>query len=388
MNKNIDSLKERMRDRNIDLYLLPTQDEFLGEYVSDHGKRLEYMTNFTGSNGIAIFNTKGQDYFYTDGRYILQASKQLDHRFKVIDMREDPLGQKLRSLTAEGLTLGIDPKLHNISAIESISKLISHDSIIFIDSNIVDDIWKNRPKAFYSDIELHPLEFAGESHANKKSKILEKVMESGVDAVIIMNPHSVCWLLNIRGRDVDYTPLLFARAILHKNGDVDLFCDNSAGEEVIRYFDENKISLNPSEKFESRTEHLKFDKVSISKSAPYWLKIKLPDAMIEEDYCEYPKAIKNKVELEGAKIAHERDGKAVTKLIEWVQNSVAKGEDITEHDVLKKSVEFRAEQKNFACPSFPTIAGFRENGAIIHYKPDENSKKISENGLLLIDSGG
>jgi len=388
MNKFIDKLKEIMRDQKVDLYLLPTQDEFLGEYVSDHGKRLEYLTNFTGSNGMAIFNTKGQDYFYTDGRYMLQASKQLDPGFKIVDMREEPLSQKLKSLTAEGLTLGIDPKLHNISQIEVISKVVPQDRRVFIESNIVDDIWKNKPKAFYSDIGMHPLKFAGESHGNKKAKILEKLREGGVDAVIVMNPHSVCWLLNIRGRDLDYTPLLLARAILHKSGDIDLFCNNSADEEVIKYFADNNISLNPSEKFESKIENLKSHKVSISKSSPYWLKMKLPNALIEVDYCEYPKAIKNKVELEGAKIAHERDGKAVTKLIEWVQNSVSKGEDITEYDVLKKSVEFRAEQKNFACPSFPTIAGFRENGAIIHYKPDESSKKISGNGLLLIDGGG
>lgn len=388
MSKVIERLKRGMNEQNIDLYLLPTQDEFLGEYVPDHGKRLEYMTNFTGSNGMAIFNTKGQDYFYTDGRYLLQAAKQLDSGFEVLDMRAEPLGKKLQSLTSEGLIVGIDPKLHNISQIDAISKIVPPDKMVFVDSNIVDEVWEDRPKASYSNIDLHPLKFAGESHSDKKAKILKKLQENEVDAVIITNPHSVCWLLNIRGRDLDYTPLLLARAVLYSSGEVKIFCDNGADEEVLKYFDNNNISIHSSEKFEKEIEGLSSKRVSISKAAPYWLKMKLPEAVIEEDYCEYPKAIKNKVELEGAKIAHERDGKAVSKLIDWIQDAVSKGKKITEYDVLKKSVEFRSEQKNFVCPSFPTIAGFKENGAIIHYKPDEDSKEISGDGILLIDSGG
>ena len=377
-----------MKEQNIDLYLLPTQDEFLGEYVSDNGKRLEYMTNFTGSNGIALFNANGQDYFYTDGRYILQANKQLESNFQVLDMREEPLSKKLKAFSEEGLTIGIDPKLHKILQIEALLKVVPRDSMVFLEKNLVDDLWDNRPQASYSGIELHPIEFAGETHVDKKSKILENLKRNATDAVIITNPHSICWLLNIRGRDLKYTPLLLARAILYSNGKIDLFCDNEASGEVSEYFVDNNIAPNSSELFENQLESLRGDKVSISKFAPYWLKMKLPEAIIEDDYCEYPKAIKNKTEIEGAKIAHERDGVAVTKLIEWVQESVSQGKDITEYDVLKKSVEFRAEQKDFVCPSFPTIAGFKENGAIIHYKPEKDSKKITGDGLLLIDSGG
>lgn len=384
----MESLKNKMREQDIDLYLLPTQDEFLGEYVSDNGKRLEYMTNFTGSNGIALFNAKGQDYFYTDGRYILQANKQLDSSFKVLDMSEEPLGKKLKAFSEEGFTIGIDPKLHKIIQIEALLKVVPRDKVVFLERNLVDDLWDNRPQSSYSCIELHPLEFAGESHEDKKSKILEKVKKKGIDAVIITNPHSICWLLNIRGRDLEYTPLLLVRAILHSNGKIDLFCDNSASGEASEYFVDNNIILSSSELFESQLDSLQGNKVSISKSAAYWLRMKLPEAIIEDDYCEYPKAIKNEAEIKGAKIAHERDGIAVTKLIQWVQESVSQGKEITEYDVLNKSVEFRSEQKNFVCPSFPTIAGFKENGAIIHYKPEKDSKKITGDGLLLIDSGG
>lgn len=390
MNKKITELKSLFKKYDIDFYIVPSQDEFLGEYTTEHSNRLKYITGFTGSNGLAIFSKTGEDYFYTDGRYLIQARQQLPENFEVLDMTKIPLKDKLLELCKSGVKIGVDARMHSVMQIENLIKFLPENSLSFLEDNLVDLIWQNRPERYISNISLHPIKYSGEKVLSKKNRIIYMLKENCMDAVLITDPHSVCWLMNIRGRDLEYTPLILARAILETNGGLTLFCDNKCSPEVKKYFKENDINVRMENDFPSACSELKGKKVSISNhNVSYWFKMKLDNAIIEKDYCDMLKARKNRTEIQGAIAAHIEDAKAVSGVIDWVYKSLDKGKKVTELDVSSKVLELRKSGKDFVQPSFPTIAGFKEHGAVIHYIPSKDTnKEISGNGILLIDSGG
>ncbi|MCH9754231.1 MAG: aminopeptidase P family protein [Alphaproteobacteria bacterium] len=381
-------LRSLLVQRNIDFYLVPSQDEYLGEYTTDHTNRLKFITGFTGSNGLAIFSAKGEDLFYTDARYLIQAGKELSKNFKVLDMAAVPIRNTLKDICKSDANIGIDARMHTVTQIESFKKFVPENQIVCIEENLIDLIWDKRPKREISDIFIHPIKYSGEKTLSKIGRICFLMKEDLVDYFIVSDPHSICWLLNIRGHDLNYTPLILSSAILHKDGRVDLYCANKADKTVLHYFKENNIHMHVEDQFSSDIGVLE-GKVSISSKASYFIKSKLNAPIIVQDYCDMPKACKNKTEIQGAVDAHIEDAKAVSKMIKWVYESLDSGKKITELDVSDKILEFRKEGMGFVCPSFPTIAGFKENGAIIHYAPSKKSSKdISGTGLLLIDSGG
>jgi Xaa-Pro aminopeptidase len=373
---NIERIKSLFLEYNIDSYLIPSTDEYLGEYTTEHSNRLKYVTEFSGSNGIALINSKGKNYFFTDGRYMIQAKNELNNDFEICEIAKYNLKTHLSSLS--NLRVGFCPKMHSALQIKNLDF-----SLVPIEESLVDIIWDQRPKREYSDIFLHD-SYAGESTKSKIGKLLESMISDGVETYVITDPHAVCWLLNIRGRDLIYTPIILAFAILYKNGHLSLFSDNAYDQVVKEYFDQNNVSVFSEKMFVNHLANLK--KVVISEKSSYWFEMLLPNALKVVDYCDKLKCIKNKTELEGAIFAHKKDGRAVSKLLNWINNQ---NQEFKEMDIVDKVMEFRQHEKGFICPSFPTIAGFNSNGAIIHYRPQENSNKvISENGILLIDSGG
>ena len=388
MNTKIAELKKLFTKFDIDFYIVPSQDEFLGEYTTDHSNRLQYITGFAGSNGLALFSKEGQDYFFTDGRYLLQAKTQLEGDFKIIDMAVNSLSDILSLLLSENKKICLDPKLHNIMQIDNLIKKFSIDQVAFVEKNLVDFIWKDRPKRNYSNVEIHPLEYAGESTANKIRKITSRMEKDCVDFFVVTDPHSVCWLLNIRGRDLEYTPLVLSSAILSLNGSVRLFCNNHCDKDVIKYFKDNNITLFKEGNFSNELKKIAESKVLLSNRSSYWVLSNLQDVEIGTDYCELPKACKNETEINGTIQAHIRDGRAVCKLLNWIESTLESKGQITELDISEKVLEFRSEEKHFVTPSFATIAGFKSNGAIIHYRPTTATNKTISDGMLLIDSGG
>jgi len=389
MNTKIAGLKKLFTKFDIDFYIVPSQDEFLGEYTTDHSSRLKYITGFTGSNGLALFSKEGQDYLFTDGRYLLQAKSQLEGNFKIIDMSVNSLADILSLLLCENKKIGIDPKLHNIMQVNNLIKNFSINQFVFVEKNLIDFIWGDRPKRHYSNVGIHPLEYSGEPTSSKIRKIISRMQKDCVEFFIATDPHSVCWLLNIRGRDLQYTPLVLSNAILATNGSVGLFCNNNCDDNVIKYFEDNNITLFRETDFSSELKKITENKVLISNKSSYWVRSHFQDVEISADYCELPKACKNEIEINGTIQAHIRDGRAVAKLLNWIDDTLESGEKITELDVSAKVLELRSEEKYFKTPSFPTIAGFKNHGAIIHYNPTKaTNKAISGDGMLLIDSGG
>ncbi len=383
-------LKNFLKEQKIDFFLLPNSDQFFSEYLPESEKRIEYLTGFNGSNAVIIFGYE-KSYFFTDGRYILQAKNQLDlNEFEIFNMAEKSvLAWLAENLTAEK-KLAVDAKLLSVNFIKSCQK--NSLNLLFLDSNPVDEIWQNRPTAANSAIFSLNQEVCGSNFQTKRKQILQGL---AAGMLIITKPENVCWLLNIRATDVEFTPLLLAQAILFKNGDVDLFVDPKRAQNLIDA-DLAKVNFIDPEKFQWRILSLKesFAKIQIDESSTnYWLYQLLQKnnftIINKVDPIEIAKACKNHAEISGAIKAHQVDGLALTKFLFWLEKSLQENQEINEILAAEKLLELRKKNLNFLYPSFASISGFASNGAVIHYHANEKTnKKISGNSLYLIDSGG
>ena len=373
-------LLELLKRDKVDIFMLPNTDEFGSEYVKN--SRVEWLTGFTGSAATVAVSRK-RSAFFADGRYTLQAEKQVNKKLYDI-LQINDLANWLRKNT-KNQQVAFDASLYTKAQIDHYGKLIKN--IRLLDTNPMDELWKTRTAK--SSVYSYDIEFAGENSESKRKRIA-KCFAS--DALLITSPDSICWLLNIRGSDLDHTPLVFCYAILYQDGTVDLFlhegselnngitnirCYNFAAiDEVFKQIKEKgqSITLDPS------SNPIKIH----DKLANIGIKI-----IYEDDPCQVKKAIKNNIEIANAKKINIYDGVAFIKFWYWLERQLACAGQLSEIGVAEKLLEFRQMQPLFRGPSFSTIAAFAENGAIIHYSPTEASnKKIEGNGLLLIDSGG
>lgn len=348
----LSKLKSFLLNQNIDFFLLPNSDEFFSEYLPESEKRIEALTGFTGSNAIVIFATgnKGEkSYFFTDGRYILQAKNQLDlSEFEIFDMAETPLFSPL----PKDKKIAADPRLTSVNFAKKFPFVEFVETRDFFHS-------KASSNGYFS----LPDKITG---ADSKTKIAQVLQGLNADALLLTKPENICWLLNIRGRDLEFTPTFLTYAILTKNGETELF--------------KNEIP-------ELKKE---ITKIQIDESyTNCWLYNELKKRGFElinkNDPIDLIKSQKNSTEIFGAIKAHEEDGLAVTKFLFWL----SKQSDADEILAAKKLHELRAQSPNFFSESFATISGFADNGAIIHHhSTPATNKKISGDSLYLIDSGG
>jgi Xaa-Pro aminopeptidase len=359
INLKIKQLRSKIKDHQLSGYIVPSNDEFQSEYVPDYSNRLKFISGFSGSNGLALI-TLDEAIFFTDGRYILQAKQEIGQYFQIHNLTE-----LYRNSFFKG-KIGYDPKLHT-------SLNISHynNSNLVPCKNLVDLIWLDKPKPEPSMIFSYPIKYAGESSQSKSLKIQNHLKEQGIDALIISDPTNICWLLNIRAHDVEYNPVLLSHLIFYQDGKIELF--------------HNDPSSKPLE--EKDLEKIANKKVQIDPhSASTWIANQLKQAILQPDPCTLAKACKNNIEIAQARRIHAIDGTAMCKFLYWLETTQ---DELNELDIEKKLLKFRQLHPDFLYPSFATIAGFAEHGAIIHYHATENTNKtISGNGLLLIDSGG
>lgn len=352
-------LKQFLKDQKLDFLLLPNSDQFFSEYLAQDEKRIEWLTGFTGSNATVIFvadNQGEKSYFFTDGRYILQAKNQLDlSEFEIFNLSETPLLSKVSS----DAKLAVDPKLTSVVFAKNLQKKFSQ--IEFVETA---EIFSSKQK--YSVAKDYFSLSDKVTGTNSKTKIAQVLQGLDADALLLTKPENICWLLNIRGRDLEFTPTFLTYAILTKNGEIELF--------------RNEIPALKKE----------ITKIQIDESATnFWLYNELKKRGFElinkNDPIDLMKSPKNSAEIFGAIKAHEEDGLAVTKFLFWL----SKQSDADEITAAKKLLEFRQESPNFFSESFAAISGFASNGAIIHYhSTPATNKKISGNSLYLIDSGG
>jgi len=381
------ALKKILQNQKIDFFLLPNSDEFFSEYLPESEKRISYLTGFAGSNASIIIGQE-KSYFFTDGRYILQSKSEIDLvEFTIFNIAEKSALSWLEENLSNGKKLALDAKLTSLNFANACKKIAQKNSaeIIFLEENPLDKIWQNRAEKNNSKVFFLDEKLVGKSSKSKRDEVLENF---SADATIITKPENLCWLLNIRAADIEFTPLLLAYGILFKDGKVDLFVD----EERLKGLNLPEVNLIPPQDFTARISELKKSahKIQIDPNTTnYWLHEVLQknnfEIILKADVIEILKSCKNETEIKGAIEAHKLDGAAVTKFLFWLKNN----KEIDEISAAEKLLEFRKQSADFLYPSFASISGFASNGAVIHYHATEKTnKKFTGNALYLIDSGG
>lgn len=370
----LEQLRQQIAKSGCDGFILPRTDEFQGEFIAAYAERLEWLTGFTGSAGLAII-TNDKAVIMSDGRYTLQLEQQVPYDFyKRADSVANPIGQWLVENIEADAKIGYDSWLMTPAQIEKIKHHAPDMELVQID-NPVDAIWHDQPSKPKAAITIFPDEIAGKTSAQKRAEIAKNIK---ADAQLITTGDSICWLLNMRGKDIDFSPLIHSYALLYKDGSLDWFLDNDTSHlnlgDDVRFFKRNKIAERLKEVIIARDP----------KTAPIWFdQFKVTDVT---DPCTHPKSIKTLQEQDVICKAHIQDGIAVTKFLKWIEET---DEPMTELSVEQKLESFRREGPDYLGPSFSTIAGFAENGAIVHYRATEKTNKAIEgDSLLLIDSGG
>ncbi len=382
-----------MKEHDVQGYLIPHADEFQCEYTAPYAERLRFLTGFTGSAGIAVVG-ETQAAFFTDGRYTLQAKEELDTQsydtFHIsVTKPQDWVKENI-----EG-TLGYDPWLFTPNQLKSYEEKAI--PLKPINGNLVDQIWgEDQPNRPIDPCFIQSIDFAGESHIDRAKKVGEKISENGAQKALITNPDSLCWLLNIRGDDVVYTPLVLGYALLDADGTYDVFVDlEKVNSQVYAHLSPQGriIDLKNIDDHLNSTQLKEVKSVQVDpNSIPIALEQMLKDANVEliskPDPCQLPKAIKNATELEGMKQSHIRDGLALVKFFAWLSQQPLEGET-TEWTASLKINALRSENLHFYDLSFESISGYGPHGAVIHYKVTPDSAlPIGRDSLYLIDSGG
>lgn len=401
--QRLDTLELAMRQSHLDVCLVPMVDAFQGEYIPESFARLPYLTGFTGSAGLGIFRavpTPDKPHILlVDGRYILQAPQEVNTaRIHVLNSGDTSLTDWLKTHGRDA-RIGIDPWLLTLAQHRQWQAATADVGarLAMVTPNLVDRIWENQPVPPAGNVFLHPLEYAGTTYTEKRAALLKHIAEKSADALVLTAADSINWLLNIRGSDVLFNPLLLGYLLLKSDGDAILYTYPHAWTaEVATYFSEHRIHTAAIQDIfsNSATPLPQGAKLLLDPATtPYgWAALAEQQGwqLIEgDDPTALPKASKNPIELAGIRAAHVRDGLALTRFLHWFDAQIAAGNLPDELTVVTTLEGFRAAEPSYRGPSFATIAGAGAHGAIIHYRADEASNRRAQLGeLFLLDSGG
>ena len=382
INNNLKTLYSFLKKKKTDYYFVSTSDEFLNEYVPDYNMRLKWLTNFSGSNGYALVSEK-KNFFFTDGRYLQQANKELPKNFKIFDLNKENLIKFFAGLKNKSVL--VDTKCFSKNLIIEISKSLqqSNSKLIHDRKNLIDCIWLERPIEQKKKFFILEKKNCGEAFGEK----LKKIRPVDNNILVVTSPESVCWLLNIRGYDLENTPLVFCRAIITKK-EFEFYVNKKKipKDFVLTY---KNLKIHDISLFDQRLKRFKKKNVQVDNQLSYFFYKTLGGNKLffKDDPCKILKSQKNKIEISQSKSAHLYDGIALVKFYYWLEENYKKNK-ITEFEASEKLEKFRKENTNFFSPSFPTISATGANGSIIHYKPNKNSSVLKHGELYLCDSGG
>lgn len=394
--ERVRALRVLLVKQKLEAFLVPRADEHQGEYVAPSAERLKWLTGFSGSAGLAAITRKHAGLF-VDGRYTVQARVESDPEiFDYPGLARAKLAAWLLEKLSKGAAVGFDPWLHTASEIARLSQTLAAKGITLkpVARNLVDAVWgKERPPAPLSPVTVQPLKYAGRSAADKISDIQRQLKADGHDAVILTLPDSICWAFNIRGSDVAHNPVVLAFALIPSAGKAELFVAPGKITADVRAHLEPIAKLFAPAKLAERVKAYRGAKKRVridADSAAYWFTRAIgagKGAVAGRDPCLALKAVKNAIEIKGAKVAHVRDGAAMIRFLAWLDGEALKG-DLDEIAAVRQLEVFRAETQALKEISFDTISGSGPNGAIVHYRVNEASNRLLKPGeLFLIDSG-
>ncbi len=382
------ALREELATEGLDGFIIPRADAHQGEYVAPRDARLAWLTGFTGSAGfcVALADSAG---VFIDGRYRTQVKSQVDlEHFTPVPWPETSLAAWLKTTLDGSATIGFDPWLMSQSQVKQARTALEGTdiSLVAVTENLVDRIWADQPGPPMELAKVHPIEFAGETHAHKRARLAEDLRKENLSAAVITLPDSIMWLLNIRGADIERNPLMQCFAILKDDGSVTLFVHAEKLTDLGDHLGEDVTQADPDSLLEA-VSSLDGRVLLDTDTVPYAVSEACTMPVLGRDPCSLPKARKNPVEIAGTAEAHLRDAVAMIELLAWLDDQTPG--TLTEISVVKHLEDLRRRVNALQDISFETISGTGPNGAIMHYRVTEETDSVLENGhLLVLDSGG
>ncbi len=390
------ALRKALAAQGLDGFVIPRADEHQGEYVPAHMARLAWLTGFTGSAGNAVV-LADKAALIVDGRYTIQSAEQTDTTVVTpVRMEETPLERWVEQNLPVGGKLGYDPWLHTVDGLARLEKAAAAagGSLIAVKANPIDALWSDRPAPPTAPVKAHPAAFAGEDSVSKLARIQKALTEAKVDALVVSDPHALAWIFNIRGGDVEHTPLPLGYSIVPREGRPTVFLapekiTNEAGDAIGAVGE-----IAPPAELDKQIAKLGAAKAKVrldATTAASALATLIREAGGTPDAGTDPialmKARKNAAELDGARNAHLRDGAVMVRYLSWLAREAPKG-GLTEIDAVAALEAERLKTGLLKDVSFTTIAGAGPNAALPHYRVSEATNRKLEPGIFLVDSGG
>jgi len=394
--KRISALRDELKKQNLDGFIIPHSDEFQGEYLPAYAERLAWLTGFTGSAGSAVV-LASKAAIFVDGRYTIQVVEQTDKTIiSPLDSADTPPTKWVGKNLAAGQRLGFDPWLMTASESEKFEKaaLSAGAELVSVAINPIDTIWTDQPQKPSKQIFSQPLEFSGQSTDKKIAAIKKTLKEKTADSAVITLTDSVSWAFNIRGAEITHNPVVLAYAIINADNKAQLFIEpDKVPDDVAADLAQTTDIIAP-DQFENHLinlgkagRHILLDKTTAPEHIRSTLIAAGAKIITADDPCIMPKAIKNKVELEGARNAHHRDGAVMARFLCWLDNVAPNGQ-LDEISVAQKLEALRTETGVLQEISFDTISAAGPHAAIPHYRVTTRSNlPLKLNQIYLCDSG-
>jgi Xaa-Pro aminopeptidase len=390
----LDALRKELTRRGLDGFVIPISDEHMSEYVGDYAKRLAWLTGFGGSAGTAVV-LKSKAAIFVDGRYTVQVREQVDEKlFEYQSVPQTSPAEWLAANAPEGAKIGFDPWLHSKGWADAAAKALAgrHGELVAVDGNPVDAVWADRPAPSPAPAAVQSDAFAGRASADKRAEVADWLKREHYDAAVISALDSIAWLLNIRGADVDHTPVALSFVIVHDDGTADLFIAPEKVTPELRLHLGNAVTIRARSEFESALGALAGKRVAVDPNFGVAAIFNALDragakAIAVRDPTILPKAVKNPREQQGQRDAQARDGAAEVKFLRWLENEAPKGGE-TELSAAARLQAFREATGLLRDLSFDTISAAGPHAAIPHYRVDEESNlPITPGSIFLVDSG-
>ncbi len=393
----IASLRKIMKDKGITAYMVPTNDFHGSEYVGDYFKTRKYITGFTGSAGTAVI-TATEARLWTDGRYFIQAAAELNgssvELMKIGVEGVPTVKEYLESTLTQGDVLGFDGRCVDYGYAKDLEQTFDGRGIaISYQDDLIDEIWQDRPELSKEPVMILDTKYCGKPASEKLAQIRQLMAEKGADIYILTSLDDIAWLFNIRGGDVACNPVVLSYAVVEQTK-ADIYASKEAFSAVVRgELAKDGVLVKPYNDIYEEVKNIPSDKTvyidgtkanyAIVKNIPTEVKV-----IYDTNLTLLPKAIKNSVEVENERIAHIKDGVAVTKFMYWLKKNIGKI-DITEISAAEYLESLREQGENYMGPSFEPIVAYGANAAMCHYSASEDSNAtLKPAGLVLFDTGG
>ena len=396
ISERIEQLRVLMKEKNIDAYVVPTADFHQSEYVGEHFKARKFITGFSGSAGTAVI-TADEARLWTDGRYFIQAAKQIEGTGVELMKMGEPgfptLTEYLADTLPENGILGFDGRVVATGEGEEYEAIVNakNGSIVY-EYDLIDQVWTDRPALSEKPVFELGVEYTGETVASKLSRIREEMKKCGATVHILTTLDDICWTLNMRGDDIDFFPLVLSYAVIEMDKAVLYINEAKLSDEIKEHFAADGIEIRPYNDIYEDVKSICEKEVLLIDPAKlnYSLFNNLPDGC-KKVSAPNPeiifKAMKNEVEVENMKKANLKDSVAHVKFMKWVKENVNK-EVITEMSASDKLDEFRKEMGNFIRPSFEPISSYGPHAAMCHYTSSpETDVQLKEGDIFLTDTG-